>query len=92
MNDLVNELLGNSRLAQKTNEKGNENMGMSHVCDGIKRKDREELSNKKAGPYWTSFVLLHVLKMFVYLKESKDMMNLGNLLFILKLPFNKCCT
>jgi len=92
MNDLVNELLGNSRLAQKTNEKGNENMGMSHVCDGIKRKDREELSNKKAGPIRTSFVLLHVLKMFVYLKESKDMMNLGNLLFILKLPFNKCCT
>jgi hypothetical protein len=92
MNDLVNELLGNSRLAQKTNEKGNENMGMSHVCDGIKRKDREELSNKKAGPIRASFVLLHVLKMFVYLKESKDMMNLGNLLFILKLPFNKCCT
>ena len=34
---------------------------MSHGYDGIKLKDREEFSNKKAGPIRASFVLLHVL-------------------------------
>jgi len=71
VNNLVDELLGNSRMAQKTNEKGNENMGMSHVCDGIKLKDREELSNKKAGPMRSSFVLLHVLKNVRILERIK---------------------
>ena len=92
MNDLVKELLGNSRLAQKTNEKGNENMGMSHVCDGIKRKDREELSNKKAGPMRSSFVLLHVLKNVRILERIKGHDEFRESFFILKLPFNKCFT
>jgi hypothetical protein len=30
---------------------------MSHVYDGIRLKDKEEMSNKKAGPKRASFVL-----------------------------------
>jgi hypothetical protein len=57
-------------MAQKSNKKGNKNTGMSHGYDGIKLKDREEFSNKKAGPIRASFVLLHVLNCSSPLKRD----------------------